>query len=658
MTGFPTPSISYRWYRDGFDTGVTASTYPISAADLGLRIDLAVVATNASGSMPAYVTGSTVGQGGGVPVTPLGPTTASFTAGASAGTLIAAITGLSAGETVTAVTPNDGRLAIAGGGTQLVTGLSASSAGSIAATLTTSAGRTLSVAITVNAAGASPYRFAATRLRFPTVTGTFPAAGNYQIASFFFGSPAYDVTEPRFFMPTFYQLTTGANPSEIIAPNSFNLEGVSIKVGGVWYAVPNASFTIDPSTESCGYLLDPIPGLTIPANSLIEGRVAFNGATGATMIGVSRANLMGEVAGGSSTSLAAKLTDGSAITQSNAVARQYIPAFMVAKGGDGRPVFLLAGDSIQAGANANGASFGLLSPRGNVGYWQSGLDDNTGSKRLAYGTLALEGSRPGDWSTRANWARKLDAVKKVTTANGGVPPFTQIGSNHGNNSINAADLYATVVAFWQLLKAEFPGIPIHHSELLSRPTSTDGFQSLANQNVAAVDTYNGGVAAGMGQRFVFNEKVGKGALLGDPTAQARVDGWIASSFAPWRIYAYDTGVNRDKLSIIAGAYTLAADVASGATVFTLTDVTNIQQGDMVGVNYVAAGAASFDSIVTAVNTGTKQITLASGATQAFTANTPVNPMWNSRDGLHPGLRAHNRIALEAVVPWKVAQGWV
>ncbi|MCM2455287.1 LamG domain-containing protein [Rhizobium sp. CG4] len=90
------------------------------------------------------------GEGGGV--TPLGPTTATFTAGTAPGSLIALITGLQDGETVTGVTPNDGRLTIAGSGTQLVTGLSASSAGNIAAVLTSSMGRTLNMAITVEPA--------------------------------------------------------------------------------------------------------------------------------------------------------------------------------------------------------------------------------------------------------------------------------------------------------------------------------------------------------------------------------------------------------------------------------------------------------------------------------------------------------------------------
>lgn len=89
-------------------------------------------------------------------MTPRGPTTATFTAGANPGSLIALITSLQSGETITGVTPHEGRLAIAGSGTQLVVGLSASSAGSIAAVLASSAGHTLNMTITVAPVGICP----------------------------------------------------------------------------------------------------------------------------------------------------------------------------------------------------------------------------------------------------------------------------------------------------------------------------------------------------------------------------------------------------------------------------------------------------------------------------------------------------------------------
>lgn len=90
----------------------------------------------------------TPGAGGGV----LGPLTASFAAGATAGTLIAAVTGLTQDETIASIAPNDGRLALDGTRRNLLVGLSASAAGTIAATLTTSMGRVLALTLTVSGA--------------------------------------------------------------------------------------------------------------------------------------------------------------------------------------------------------------------------------------------------------------------------------------------------------------------------------------------------------------------------------------------------------------------------------------------------------------------------------------------------------------------------
>jgi len=49
--GYPTPTITYQWTRDGSDIGgATASTYELVAADVGALIRVRVIATNAGGS--------------------------------------------------------------------------------------------------------------------------------------------------------------------------------------------------------------------------------------------------------------------------------------------------------------------------------------------------------------------------------------------------------------------------------------------------------------------------------------------------------------------------------------------------------------------------------------------------------------------------------
>lgn len=108
----------------------------------------------------------------------LAPTTATFDASMSPGTVIATVTGFDVGanEVIVSVTPNDGRLAF--NDTQVLTGLSASSAGVINAVIATSAGRTLNMAITVTEPAVSPFYVADSYVRngltvtIPTPVGT------------------------------------------------------------------------------------------------------------------------------------------------------------------------------------------------------------------------------------------------------------------------------------------------------------------------------------------------------------------------------------------------------------------------------------------------------------------------------------------------------
>jgi hypothetical protein len=84
----------------------------------------------------------------------LGPNVTAFTAGATSGALIAAITGLTGDELLSSIAPNDGRVALSMDRRSLIVGLSASAAGTISYTLATSAGRTLKIDVTASASSA------------------------------------------------------------------------------------------------------------------------------------------------------------------------------------------------------------------------------------------------------------------------------------------------------------------------------------------------------------------------------------------------------------------------------------------------------------------------------------------------------------------------
>lgn len=572
----------------------------------------------------------------------------------------ATISGATAGSSITISGGGSGGLSVTGSGTTRILSGTPTTAGTVnlveSLSGATGSPRTTTGLLTVAAAAAGDSTrrmFAATRLRFPSVVSTLAGSGTvYNCQSFFIGTPDYPITDLEFLLPTHYGITTGANPSEFANPTAYQFEKLSIKVGNTWYECPTAPFMVDPAVDPAGFVLDPISNVVIPANSMLECRMAWNAPGGSSIAGVTRANDLGEVSMSSTSgSLAAKCTDGSALT-ANGFARQVMPALMAAKGWDGRPVGLGAGDSIQAGAN-EAAITGFMSPRGTRGFIERGLDDNTQSKRIALNTIALEGSRPSDWQNRANCARKLDAVGKFTARNGGKPPFTFIISNHGNNSVTVTDLYAALAGFWTMLKTEFPNVPIYHSEMLARPTSTDGFQSLANQSTlnaqgqATADTYP------TGARWTVNDKIGKGSPTGDATAQARVDGYIAGSFAAWRPGSYDTGSNRDKLAVVAFDTTLTADSAAGNLTVQLASVANLSLGDMIIGN--PGGTGNFDAIVKAIVGNA--VTLSGGSSSLLAAGTRFTAALNDRTGLHPGTRHHIKIAMEAVVPWKQFMGW-
>lgn len=654
-------TYTYQWLRNGTPiTGSINSTRILTASDLNAKMSCIVTATNATGSVNAK-SADTVAVADAPAALPVNKTAPIISGTPNVGqTLTVSDPGtwdnLPNGYTGYTYQWRRNGANIDGATASSYQLLSADLEQNIVCrvTATNSGGSTPAVSNTlkvVTAVDTNRYFFAGTRLRYPSVTGNMPAT-NFQLQSFYYGSPSYPTNSIRFFIPTFYQLTTGATTSEIAGPNTINLEGISVKVNGTWYVVPNSAFTVDPSVESSGYLLEALTGVTIPADSMIECRVAFNAPQNAVIWGVVRgSDYLGEKAMGASTSLAAGLTDGRTITGGTAVSRQFIPSYVVAKGWDGREVACLVGDSIQAGDREN-SLFGFQNARGCVGYWQRGLDDNINSKRIPFGTLSLEGARPTDWATRANWARKLDGVKKVTDLNGGKPPFTFVGSNHGTNSSTTANPYSWLTAFWQRCKDEWPGIPIHHSEMLQRPGSTDGYQTLANQTTSAPDSYNGGSSPGI--RWAANEIIGKGALTGDPSSVARSEGWIASSFAPWRILAYDTGNNRDKLAIAPCNTTLAQDVAAGTPTIILTDKGGLQIGDVLIVN--PGGSGTYDVLVKDISGNT--ITLMGNTPQAFTAGTNIVAAYHDRTGLHPSTVAHKRIAEGAVIPWKVSLGWV
>lgn len=491
----------------------------------------------------------------------------------------------------------------------------------------------------------SRYSFAATRLRFPIIQRAGHVTNTFYIGEFVFASPDYAVTDPRFAFPTFYSPFAGG---ETAVANNITIEGVSIEVGGTWYEAPPASFPVvmDPALVP-GALLAAIP-VTIPANTLVTGRVAYTFTGNLPTVTPNTAIGLGEGNIGSTSSLAAKLMDGSAVGNSAGHSDVYAPCFMVAKGGDGRPSFIIVGDSIGYGQTSSPAQ--LSSARGESGYIPRGLDDNATSLRLAYSNFCIPGQNPIQWKTRANWAKKLDLLKMVYDQHGAWP-FDQVISQHGTNSstatyLGAGNLRESMETYFSLITTEW-GKPITQVEILARPTSTDGYATLVNQSVSISADYPTGTL------WLFNADMGGANGLGDPAAYFRAGGYIEDSIAPWRYGSYDLINERDKLAIRPFSTTVASAYTSGSTI-SLTAAPTLGEALAIG------NTSPFYCYVTAV-TGSGPYTVSfvqTGSTKAISAGETARAVPHDSSGLHPSPLAEVAIYAAAIVDWKIARGWV
>lgn len=502
----------------------------------------------------------------------------------------------------------------------------------------------------VNGTSRQRYSFAATRLKFPTTSRAISGSNTFCCGQFVFGSPDYDIRNPRFFMPGFISPSSAA---ETNTPNTIQIEGLSVKIGTTWYTVPsrNLPFTIDPSTMP-GVLLDPID-VVIPANTLVTARVAYNVPSSGQLPCVGKNTTGGlEASQGSTSTLSARLTDGTSLTNTNVHSDLYAPSYMVAQGGDGRPACILVGNSIGQGVNEISV-ISLWNARNEVGFLARGLDDNSTAKRLAYANLCIPGDRPtgtAGWDTRSNWAGKLDAVKQVFTAYG-CWPFDMVISEHGTNSIPtgtyASGLKPGMVNYFSLMKNEW-GKPIVQMELLPKPTSTDGFATLVNQTpTAGNDDYPSG------QRWQLNADIGSDGIA-DPTKYFRVNGYIDDSFAPWLQTAYDLSSNRDKLAIRPYNSTLAASYSSGGSI-SLNAAPNVGET----LIFVQSGSVKFDALVSAVSgSGPYTVTFTNlSTTSALNSGDVVQASYHDKAGLHPSTIAHRDYYAQEVIAWKKRRGF-
>ena len=520
---------------------------------------------------------------------------------------------------------------------------------------------------------AERYSFGGTRLRFPITSITI--ATNTEFAVEWWGAfpDDYDFVDPRFSIAGYWCPTSGT--PEQNASSDITMTGISIQMGGTggWYVCDGATDSGVATLPAGGNVL--MPKITGSFRGVYKGRMTFRAPAGTTFPRMST----------QSTAAVTSLADGGAVGQermegstttrfgrldgtltgnlSNSGGAFFVPSFVIGKGGDGRPAALLVGDSISFGTSHSNLP-AYWTGRQEFGYLATGLDDKTTSKRIPYGHFGIPGqypiydvagSRPNGWANRANWSKKLAAIQQVVAATG-VLPFDEVLTQHITNSVPAGSvtLRAGMTAYFQMLKDEFAK-PIYVVEGIANSTSTDGYQTVANQTGAVGCVYNSGGANG--DLWTYNADVGGPDGLGDPTAYFRAQGLIAGSFAPWRQGSADSGANRDKLSIMNRSYasTVASAYASGTTV-TLTDAPSI--GDVVNIRKNDGG---FFSVLISTVTGAGPYTctfINLGTIGAASAGNVVRASEHDGAGLHPSPIAHYAVYRPAVIAWKQLRGFV
>jgi hypothetical protein len=516
-------------------------------------------------------------------------------------------------------------------------------------------------------AASNPFYFAATRLHLPTGTAAAPSGLESQCSSIIFATPDYPIKNLRIFYPAFSAQFDG----EHNAPNAYMLNGISLGVGGVWTSgklAGQSSYTVDPAVDNVGILSDAYSG-TIAANTVCTARQVFTVSVGQSFLAgmeLQTQNGEGQDGAAAASTLLTKLTDGSAMTNNGGLNYKsaFGPAFAIAQGTDGRPVFCIIGDSIAAYVHD---SQYVAGSRGVLGYIGRGLDDNVSSRRMAYGTLASQnGGAPSNWGTTANWPRMFAAMTQKCPN----IPFTNVISEMGINNVTNQDLpylsntFVYMTTMFSCLKSAF-GKPITQCEILPEPLSSDAWQTFAGQTFAGEETqYFSGSRSSViashpnAQLWLTNLDIGNG--VNDPTSYFQANGYITDSIAPWTKISYDTGSNRARWAIMTPfTTTLTSNFTTPSSIpkdFLYTMVVDIapRVGETLNISK-SGGSFAYGTVVSVSGSGPYTISFygpgSKPPSQSIGTVLYATLAFNSSSAIHPGSIGH-QLCAQSIVDYK------
>lgn len=328
------------------------------------------------------------------------------------------------------------------------------------------------------------------------------------------------------------------------------------------------------------------------------------------------------------------------------ILRIHTPALMLAKGGDGRPVVLIQGDSI--GFGSNDETMSIYNARYCQGYLERGLDDSISSQRMAFGVIAEKGTSQDKWQHPLYVKPRIDMLNAIKAVNNGIDAFDIVLEESGSNATGDTSSVSKMTNMLNYMKSLWM-LPIVGVGILPKPSSTDGFQTLANQ---AVTTTGTGYAT---NGYLWQMNAGK--MPGGIWQNA---GLIDDSFMPWTAVSYDADANRDKVAIRPFAATLSSALSAG--VYTYQIQVTSGTAPLVGETLLIdpAGTPQEITIEGVVNNGGGSYTVTGypsggGATTAASAGVSVTIAHLgqfSGAAVHPSPWASENLLKQTVIAWK------
>jgi hypothetical protein len=289
---------------------------------------------------------------------------------------------------------------------------------------------------------------------------------------------------------------TNAANLESAAPNNITHRGwwiahsatkdinTTTRVRGTVAGSTNA-ITYDPTVNSVGFVTDLLAtNGDIPAGHHIWIMNAYavpsGGAVPANYDFGPNSTLEGSV-GSAATSQVATLNSGVLpATGANGVGGQWNASTVECYGNDGKVILVFGGDSVGEGQNETS----FTQTDGVFGFISRGMAMGT---PMSCANMCIPGSSLGYWvdTGRVAVAKKLDLLQMGTPVG-----FDSLVSQHSTNGFgsggtSAANIEAKYRAYIALLKAEFPGKPIHQVGIVCKASATtDGLSTAANQTAA------------------------------------------------------------------------------------------------------------------------------------------------------------------------------